>query len=860
MGFHALSRLEATRTARAQSRLDTASAWALGAALSGAALAVGTVYTSTLCVVSLALAIAAVLAWWNAEPASIRQPAAVLVMTSAVLTAYTVLQCVPLPISWLRVLAPHNADVWSRALAPLHEAGPSWAPLSLDPAATRVEVLKGVAYGVAFVTALRVARRRAGVGFLGGVLVVTGLVLALAAILHPAFGAHKLYGLVETRQDFGRHLAPFLNPNNLASYINIAFCLTFAAALAPEPRVPRPIVGAAVVLLAATQIWVASRGGVATMFLGATLVVVIMRAGRTHRRRSLAIASLVVGVAIAAGAFMIVLGGSEDASSELIDTNTSKLELFTETMRMWPAYPLFGVGRGAFESAFPAFRTSTGYATFAYPENVVAQWILEWGAPLGVIGLLAVAYGLRPNAVLARSTNAAGAWAAIVTVAVQNLVDLGSEVAGLALATVACGALVVGGSAGRAPRWSVERWARAPRAVAAICAACTVAAVTFAALGIGHELDDDRRTLERAGTDSNVSLAEIRSLARSAMLRHPAEPYLPFVVALRAAQARDRDTLDWIGATFERAKVYGPAHLLLARYIGERSPSQARLEYRLAMEQAPEFQASAGTESMRWIGGYYDALEVVPDGKLGLNMLEGLAQTLQWRLPATSVRLDEETSRRDPSAPGPARRAAAALVSDVETEGAPWCEGAARADCIRRALDASNRAIALAPNTCAGYGFRARAQLAAGNHVLAVRELMEASDRVTDRIECLRELAVLATRAHDDAHASEALARIANAGCSHDAECADNLAWAASLEEQRGNPQHARLLYKQAYERAPDQDSLLEAVARLAATGGLHAEAADDYEQLMHRHPNEARFRTAADAERQAALRSVLRL
>src|SRR5271165_2417097 len=61
-------------------------------------------------------------------------------------------------------------------------------------------------------------------------------------------------------------------------------------------------------------------------------------------------ASLVVGVAIAAGAFMIVLGGSEDAASELIDTNTSKLELFAETMRMFPAYPIFGVGRGAFES------------------------------------------------------------------------------------------------------------------------------------------------------------------------------------------------------------------------------------------------------------------------------------------------------------------------------------------------------------------------------------------------------------------------------------------------------------------------------------------------------------------------------
>ena len=35
-------------------------------------------------------------------------------------------------IAWLAVIAPHNADVWSRALAPLHEPGPSWAVLRLQ--------------------------------------------------------------------------------------------------------------------------------------------------------------------------------------------------------------------------------------------------------------------------------------------------------------------------------------------------------------------------------------------------------------------------------------------------------------------------------------------------------------------------------------------------------------------------------------------------------------------------------------------------------------------------------------------------------------------------------------------------------
>jgi hypothetical protein len=55
--------------------------------------------------------------------------AAVLLCTGIGLTASTALQCVPMPIGWLAVIAPYNADVWSRALSPLHEAGPAWAPI-----------------------------------------------------------------------------------------------------------------------------------------------------------------------------------------------------------------------------------------------------------------------------------------------------------------------------------------------------------------------------------------------------------------------------------------------------------------------------------------------------------------------------------------------------------------------------------------------------------------------------------------------------------------------------------------------------------------------------------------------------------
>jgi hypothetical protein len=44
------------------------------------------------------LAAAAVLGWWGAEPMGARAPATLLLFTGIGLTAYTALQCVPMPI------------------------------------------------------------------------------------------------------------------------------------------------------------------------------------------------------------------------------------------------------------------------------------------------------------------------------------------------------------------------------------------------------------------------------------------------------------------------------------------------------------------------------------------------------------------------------------------------------------------------------------------------------------------------------------------------------------------------------------------------------------------------------------------
>lgn len=831
--------------------------WLLAFALAGSALAVGTIHTATLCVVACALGAGAALVWWNAAPMRVRPVATILVVAGIALTAYTALQCVPMPMAWLAAIAPYNADVWAHALSPLHEAGPRWATISLDPFATRVETLKGAAYVLAFVTALRVARRREGVAFLSGVIVVTGVALAAAAVLHPAFKTRHLFGLYEPGAEIAaRHIAPLMNPNNLAGYLNVALCLALGATLTPQPHLSRAIMGALVLLLGAT-LWVASRGGIVTMILGIVVVMVVVVVTRSPKGHGIGPLSLMSGAAVLVGLVFVVLGGSEDASDELFTADASKLQMFAKAMRMLPAMPLFGCGRGAFESAYPAFRLDIGYTTYTHPENVVAQWVLEWGAPIGVAGLVTVGFALRPTAVLSRSTTAAGAWAALIALFVQNLADLGTEIPGLALAGVACAAIVVSGSHGREAKWKLAQRLRRPAPV--LLAATAAAAIGLALTTWGHGLHQDRRSVQEAGNEHHVTAGQMHDLARAAMLRHPAEPYLPFVVASRALREHDDARIPWIGATLERSPVYGPAHLLLARAVASRSPSQARLEYRLAMEQAPHI--GFPPDAARVVGGYFDAMELVPVGRVGPRIIELLSDAVRDRLPSTVVRLDVELAARSSSAPGPALRAAANAVQDIEEpDRAPWCRDAALASCTRLALDLSMRAQQFASEKCDAYALHARGLIASGDVNGGLTELEKAVDQVTARAECLQELVQIARRAHSEHHVFSALDKLVSAGCIDNAECARNLRWVAQDEEQHGNTHKALALYRRAYEQSPDDDGLLEQIARLTAAAGMHAEAAERYEQLSRRHPGEDRWRQAATAERDAAMRGVVKL
>jgi hypothetical protein len=834
---------------------SVASKWVLAATIFGSALALGSIHTPVLCVVTAGLALAAGLAWYKTDPTRPRTVASVLLFTCIGLTLYTLLQCVPMPVSLLAAIAPENADVWARCLSPLHKPGPSWAPLSLDPMATRVEVMRGVAYLLAFLATLRVAKRREGIDFVAAVIVITATALGVAALLHPAFGAVKVFGVYTPETaPYARHVAPILNPNVLAEYLSIGFCIALAAGISPRPRVPRPIAISFALVLAAIQLWVASRGGVIGMVVGAALVVgMTLRPGQEQERGRVRRSYLIFGAIGAAGVAMCVLAGSDDAFAELGERDVSKLHLFAQVLRVVRAFPVFGTGRGAFESVYPAFREGTGYYVFTHPENLVLQWATEWGVVAAVVGLGAIAWALRPQVVLARGQAVIGAWAAVLCVAVHNLVDLGTEVPGVVVALTACAAIVTGGTSGDAKASRAEAWGKRPTWLAGLAPAAALLAIVFALPSIGKDLNADRAELHDLATATTTNGDAFQSAAEGAMRRHPAEPYLPFMGALHALLTHD-SVVPWAERTLERARVYGPVHLVLARSLFRSSPAQARVEYRFAMMEDPEHMGGIPKESAPLVESFDDVMEIVPPGNSGLSAISEFSQKLGARLPATQVRLDEELLRRAPELPEPTERRAASALADLENaETAPWCTQD-RAACARTALERTKRVVEVLPSVCEGFRLHARALADTGETERAMTELSAAAEHVDDRSACLIHVIELAKTQKLEEKMTRAIDQLARAGCASAAECAGNLQYAAGAEASRGNLRRALAFYRKGAEQYPERDDLLAATASTAASLGLHAEALDSYIRLAKRHPGQADWDAAVTAERQALL------
>lgn len=562
--------------------------------------------------------------------------------------AWTMVQCVPMPIRMALWLDPRGVDDARRAAALLGHAAPGWWTISRSPWATVEQVVVGTAALTSFATAWwhTLARRHSLVAASVGASIVC---VALVSIGHQLVGATSVFGVFTPRL-MGRISGPLVNENHLSGFMAMGVPVLFVLGIEEKDRFRRFGWWAGGVLCTGLCIACVSRSGLGSLAVGLCVLAVLrLRVGRAQAAaRAWAIAAGSLGFATVIAVFVAL----DDLGRDLGATNLDKARLALRGLDLVAQSPWTGVGRGAFSEAFVRLYGTT--ERVEQPENLLVQWASEWGIP--VAAMLVV--GLVPSWVRAagtRSTLRMAALAGVASIVAHDQFDFAMERVGIAVVAAALLGLALAPSSSTHPA-GVDGAPRSSRRVGRgyLLAMGLVAVAVAVLLGPGLNV---RRARELEGVlvaelEAHNDRAFDETLVRAIEL-HPGEPTFPLLRAYAGIQRDDADVLAWLNRAMQLAPGWVSPHLLAARWLLDHgSLSQAWLEIRAAEMLLDESGRSLGCATIVRADALSEALRVFATQPAVLDRLATCPG-----LP-TAVAMAIDDALLTSSLPGPRVRAA----------------------------------------------------------------------------------------------------------------------------------------------------------------------------------------------------------
>ena len=500
--------------------------------------------------------------------------------------ALTLLQLVPLPAA-VGALAPAWAHVWGGAETLAGRTG--WHPISLDPAATALEALRGLGLA-SLALAQAIVVRREGVGAIRRALwaVASGGVFSVAVFtLRWATHAPELLGFylpVEWSPSEPVFRATFVSGSQQAAFAGLAMLASIPLAL--DPRRPNlRIVGAAVlgvcftalVLTLSLPAWLAF-GLAAALMLGVQAI--FRRKGGLAIQAHVAAAAAIV--LVLATAFAVSHSGAmsdDELTPRASNLTTSRLDDVRDAVDLVRDHAILGIGRGALEATFPAYNRRSPGLRFHHLDNQGVEAVAEWGVSGALLLLLLAIAFVAAARRQVRGPVTAGPVAALFGIALYDLAGFSLASNGVALPAaallgcMAAGVVEIGDKRSGFESIPGPKLRRKP--LIAIAIALLFLAIGLATRPFGPSLAQDVDSLQAdaaAGTLADASLCD-------ATIRHPASYLVPLIAGEWTVwQGNPKGAYGWL----DRADQLAP-HQTEARVIRIRA---LLLEHRYAEARA----------------------------------------------------------------------------------------------------------------------------------------------------------------------------------------------------------------------------------------------------------------------------------
>ena len=313
---------------------------------------------------------------------------------------FGLLQWMPLPLAWVRLVAPQAAEVYSAAaiVAPGHAAA-----ISMDPHASQAYWMRSVALALTFWLSLLLLTHHVRIKWLAYALIASGVFQAVYGTLGMfAHGEEYASGTFPNRNHFANYLA-------LCVSLGIGMIISQLSGEAIPTRWIRKlretirlilstkaVVRLCLVIMVIGVVLSRSRMGNTAMFASLLIAGLVALTLSRHATRSmiLLIASLIIIDVFVVGTWF----GIERVKQRIEETTLAKEDrprVAEATLQMAKENLLTGTGAGSFYIVFPRYRNETIADLFEHAENEYLQITAETGL-IGLTllgGVLSISFG-----------------------------------------------------------------------------------------------------------------------------------------------------------------------------------------------------------------------------------------------------------------------------------------------------------------------------------------------------------------------------------------------------------------------------------------------------------------------------------
>lgn len=313
----------------------------------------------------------------------------------------TTIQILPLPDSLMAFVSPSTHNIYETFI---DNGVGMWRTISLNPDATKEELLKLLAYAAIFLVVINHYQTKTQLESIIRTIIYMGCFLAIFAVIQKMSWNGRLYWFYPVgeglRSDNLYIWGPYINHNHFAGYMGMVIPLGMGLLLHKIsninslPGIPwsrriarfldRKDSIAVVFLLIAILIMTAvlflslSRGGIIGFTASVLFFVGMIRCSRSLKRKTWFL--MLLGLII----FLVVIvaswGRIEERFKEIGEEGKIKrIEVWADTINIVRDFPILGTGLGTFKNIYPYYQTKNPRLLFEHTENDYLEILTDMG-------------------------------------------------------------------------------------------------------------------------------------------------------------------------------------------------------------------------------------------------------------------------------------------------------------------------------------------------------------------------------------------------------------------------------------------------------------------------------------------------